>query len=82
VVVAELRRAIRQADGLLIATPEYNGSIVGQLKNALDWASRPRGAAVLDGKPVATVSASPSRRGGAWAQAGLARHGEGRCMRC
>jgi chromate reductase, NAD(P)H dehydrogenase (quinone) len=69
--VAELRRVIRDADAVLIATPEYNGSIPGQLKNALDWASRPRGTAVLEGKPVATLSASPSRRGGVGAQADL-----------
>ena len=71
VAVAELRSVINDADGVLIATPEYNGSIPGQLKNALDWASRPRGAAVLEGKPAATLSASPSRRGGAGAQADL-----------
>ncbi len=69
--VTELRSVIKGADGVLIATPEYNGSIPGQLKNALDWASRPRGTAVLEGKPVATLSASPSRRGGAGAQADL-----------
>ena len=69
--VVELRSVITGADGVLIATPEYNGSIPGQLKNALDWASRPRRAAVLEGKPVATLSASPSRRGGAAAQADL-----------
>lgn len=71
VAVAALRRVIKDADGVLIVTPEYNGSIPGQLKNALDWASRPRGAAALEGKPVATLSASPSRRGGAGAQADL-----------
>jgi chromate reductase, NAD(P)H dehydrogenase (quinone) len=71
VAVTELRSVIGDADGVLIATPEYNGSIPGQLKNALDWASRPRGDAVLKGKPVATLSASPSRRGGAGAQADL-----------
>jgi chromate reductase, NAD(P)H dehydrogenase (quinone) len=69
--VAELRRVIKDADAVLIATPEYNGSIPGQLKNALDWASRPRRAAVLEGKPVATLSASPSRRGGAGAHTDL-----------
>jgi chromate reductase len=69
--VAALRQLIAGADAVLIATPEYNGSIPGQLKNALDWASRPRGAAVLQGKPAATVSASPSPRGGAWALADL-----------
>jgi chromate reductase, NAD(P)H dehydrogenase (quinone) len=71
VAVAELRGVIKDADGVLISTPEYNGSIPGQLKNALDWASRPRGAAVLEGKPVATLSASPSRRGGVGAQEDL-----------
>jgi chromate reductase, NAD(P)H dehydrogenase (quinone) len=71
VAVAELRSLINGADGVLIATPEYNGSVPGQLKNALDWASRPRGAAVLEGMPVATLSASPSRRGGDGAQADL-----------
>jgi chromate reductase len=69
--VAELRQLIAGADAVLIVTPEYNGSIPGQLKNALDWASRPRGAAVLEGKPAATISASPSPRGGAWALADL-----------
>ena len=65
------RRAIAESDALVIATPEYNGSIPGQLKNALDWASRPVGAAVLANKPVATCSVSPSRYGGEWAQAQL-----------
>ena len=69
--VTSLRRLIADADAVLIATPEYNGSIPGQLKNALDWASRPRGAAVLEGKPTAVISASPSPRGGAWALADL-----------
>ncbi|MBB5808574.1 chromate reductase [Saccharothrix ecbatanensis] len=71
--VAELREAIASAASLLIATPEYNGSIPGQLKNALDWASRPRGAAVLAGKPVAVVGASPSPHGAAMAQGDLRR---------
>ncbi|UJW31845.1 NAD(P)H-dependent oxidoreductase [Saccharothrix sp. AJ9571] len=66
--VAELRRAIAEASGLLIATPEYNGSIPGQLKNALDWASRPYGEGVLTGKPVAVVGASNGVHGAAWAQ--------------
>jgi NADPH-dependent FMN reductase len=73
VAVAELRSVIKHADGVLIATPEYNGSIPGQLKNALDWASRPRGAAVLQGKPAATLSASPSRRGGGGGTGGPAK---------
>jgi chromate reductase, NAD(P)H dehydrogenase (quinone) len=69
--VAELRNLISRADGLLIATPEYNGSIPGQLKNALDWASRPRGTAALQGKPTAVISASPGARGAGSAAADL-----------
>jgi chromate reductase len=69
--VAELRELIAGADAILVATPEYNGSIPGQLKNALDWASRPRDAAVLAGKPTAAISASPSPHGGARALADL-----------
>ncbi len=66
--VAELRRAIKEADALVVATPEYNGSLPGVLKNAIDWASRPRGDAALAGKPVAVVTASPSPRGAQWAR--------------
>jgi chromate reductase, NAD(P)H dehydrogenase (quinone) len=69
--VAELRRLIATADALLIATPEYNGSIPGQLKNALDWASRPLGSAALRGKPTAVISASPRAQGAAGAAAEL-----------
>ena len=69
--VAEIRRLIDTADGLMIVTPEYNGAMPGQLKNALDWASRPRGQAELEGKLVATASAAASPHGGAWAQEGL-----------
>ena len=68
-VVFELRDAIERADALLIATPQYNASLPGQLKNALDWASRPRATNVLLGKPVAVVGASPSPGGAARAQA-------------
>jgi chromate reductase, NAD(P)H dehydrogenase (quinone) len=69
--VAEPRQLIGATDAVLIVTPEYNGSVPGQLKNALDWASRPRGTAVLEGKPAAVISASPSPRGGAGALADL-----------
>ena len=66
--VVAFREALAQADALVVATPEYNGSVPGVLKNAIDWASRPRGAAALDGKPVAVVSVSPSPRGAQWAR--------------
>ncbi|WP_331766678.1 NAD(P)H-dependent oxidoreductase [Embleya sp. NBC_00896] len=59
--VRRLRAAIRAADGLVIATPEYNHSIPGVLKNAFDWASRPRGGAALSGKGVAVMVVTASR---------------------
>ena len=65
--VERLQHAVATADAVIIATPEYNGSMPGGLKNALDWLSRPYGASVLTGKPVATVSASPSPYGAKWA---------------
>lgn len=73
--------AIRDVDGLFIATPEYNGSVPGQLKNALDWASRPDGAvdaAGLQGSPtfgvpVAVASASTGQFGALWARDELAK---------
>lgn len=67
--VRAFHREISDADAILIASPEYNGSLTGVLKNALDWASRPAGDAVLAAKPLAVVGASPSRFGAAWAQA-------------
>jgi chromate reductase len=67
--VAELRTAIREADAVLIATPEYNHSIPGQLKNALDWASRPAGESALTGTPAAAIGASTGMFGAVWAQA-------------
>jgi chromate reductase len=67
--VAGLRAAVAGADAVLIATPEYNGSIPGALKNALDWGSRPRETAAFRGKPVAVIGASPGSFGGVWAQA-------------
>lgn len=60
--VREFKQAIGDADGLLIATPEYNHSIPGVLKNALDWASRPVGRSPLNGKPTAIMGAT----GGLW----------------
>jgi chromate reductase, NAD(P)H dehydrogenase (quinone) len=67
--VEALRRAMREADALLVATPEYNHSIPGVLKNALDWASRPAGKSALTGKPAAVVGASSGMFGAVWAQA-------------
>jgi chromate reductase, NAD(P)H dehydrogenase (quinone) len=71
VAVERLRQAIAAAAALLFATPEYNASIPGQLKNAVDWASRPAGTAVLLGKPVAVIGASTGGFGAVWAQADL-----------
>jgi chromate reductase len=65
------RAAIASADGLLFATPEYNSSIPGQLKNAVDWASRPFADAVLRNKPAAVIGASTGMFGAVWAQAEL-----------
>lgn len=67
--VAELREAMRSADAVLVATPEYNHSIPGVLKNALDWASRPAGQSALMGKPAAVIGASTGMFGAVWAQA-------------
>jgi chromate reductase len=70
--VSELRSALRDADGVLFATPEYNASIPGALKNAIDWLSRPSlMAGPLWGKPVAVVSASTGSFGAIWAQTEL-----------
>jgi len=66
--VKEFKAKIRSADAILVATPEYNYSIPGVLKNAIDWASRPPGDNSFDGKPVAIMSASIGMLGGARAQ--------------
>jgi chromate reductase, NAD(P)H dehydrogenase (quinone) len=67
--VEALRAAIAAADALLIATPEYNASLPGALKNALDWASRPFPENVLRYKPAAVIGASTGLFGAVWAQA-------------
>ena len=69
--VMRWRRAVVEADALLFATPEYNSSIPGQLKNAIDWASRPLATAALRNKPAAVIGASTGMFGAVWAQAGL-----------
>jgi chromate reductase len=69
--VTEFLARIASADAVLIATPEYNGSIPGVLKNALDWASTPFPENVLKGKPVAVIGASTGGYGAMWAQADL-----------
>jgi chromate reductase, NAD(P)H dehydrogenase (quinone) len=66
--VIELKRRIREADAILIVTPEYNYSIPGVLKNAIDWASRPYGDSAWNGKPVAVMGASIGTIGTARAQ--------------
>jgi chromate reductase, NAD(P)H dehydrogenase (quinone) len=69
--VAALRGAIAGADGVLFATPEYNSSIPGQLKNAVDWVSRPLATSPLRNKPVAVMGASAGAFGAVWSQAEL-----------
>ncbi len=69
--VTARRDAISAADAVLIATPEYNASVPGQLKNALDWVSRPFPDNVLHRKPVAVIGASTGLFGAVWAQAEL-----------
>jgi len=71
--VKEFKAKIRAADAILIATPEYNYSIPGVLKNAIDWASRPYGDNAFDGKPVAMMGASVGMLGTARAQYDLRR---------
>ena len=69
--VADLRQAVAEADAVLFATPEYNHSVPGALKNALDWASRPLATNAFRGKPVAVIGASTGLFGAVWAQAEL-----------
>jgi chromate reductase, NAD(P)H dehydrogenase (quinone) len=67
--VAALNAAIVGADAVLVVTPEYNGSMPGVLKNALDWVSRPIASTPLMGKPAAVIGASTGLFGAVWAQA-------------
>jgi chromate reductase len=69
VAVQRLKRALREADAVLVATPEYNHSIPGGLKNALDWVSRPLAGNPVMGKPALVIGASTGMFGAVWAQA-------------
>ena len=69
--VEAFRTLVREADAVFFATPEYNSSIPGALKNALDWGSRPVATNVFRNKPVAVISASAGAFGGVWAGAEL-----------
>ncbi len=69
--VVALKNAIRAADGVLMVTPEYNHGVPGVMKNAVDWASRPARSAVLNGKPVGLIGASPGQAGTARGQSQL-----------
>jgi chromate reductase len=69
--VEHWREQLEQADALLFATPEYNHSIPGALKNAVDWASRPSATAALRNKPAAVIGTSTGMFGAVWAQAEL-----------
>lgn len=66
-VATDLRAAAADADAALVVTPEYNGSIPGVLKNAIDWLSRPFGNSALKGKPTAVIGTSAGQYGGVWA---------------
>jgi chromate reductase, NAD(P)H dehydrogenase (quinone) len=68
VEVVQAKKAVQRCDGVVIATPEYNGAPPGVLHNALDWLSRPWGDSPLTGKPVVTLSASPGPEGARAAQ--------------
>jgi chromate reductase len=69
--VAQIRAAVAGADAVFFSTPEYNASVPGQLKNAVDWLSRPLATNVLRNKPVAVIGASTGAFGAVWAQAEL-----------
>ncbi len=67
-VARDLREAVAESDAVLLVTPEYNGSLPSTVKNAVDWASRPRGASSIAGKPAAVVGASGSPNAAKWAR--------------
>ncbi len=67
--VARLREAVEEADAVLLATPEYNGSLPGGLKNAIDWVSTPAGEGPIRGKPTAVIGADRGEVGCDWAHA-------------
>ncbi len=69
--VEAFRSLVREADGVVFATPEYNSSVPGALKNALDWASRPLATNAFRNKPVAVMGSSAGAFGGVWAAAEL-----------
>lgn len=69
--VAAFRELVREVDGVFFATPEYNSSVPGALKNALDWGSRPIATNTFRNKPVAVISSSAGAFGGVWAGAEL-----------
>ena len=69
--VEAFRELVREVDGVFFATPEYNSSVRGALKNALDWASRPLATNTFRNKPVAVISSSAGAFGGVWAAAEL-----------
>lgn len=62
-----LRDAVAAADAVLVVTPEYNGTIPGVLKNAVDWLSRPYGTSAVNGKPLAVIGTALGQYGGVWA---------------
>jgi chromate reductase len=69
--VASFRELVREVDAVFFATPEYNSSVPGTLKNALDWASRPMATNAFRNKPVAVIGSSAGAFGGVWAAAEL-----------
>ena len=69
--VEAFRELVRKVDAVFFATPEYNSSVPGALKNALDWASRPLATSAFRNKPVAVISSSAGAFGGVWAAAEL-----------